>query len=66
MKVIRKEIMGDSVWYKLDTGHEASSSRDECRFAVYTKSGNYASQLTYRKVAQVVSEWESKQTQIKD
>lgn len=66
MKVTSKQIMGDAVWYKLDTGHEASSCRNTCNFAVYTKSGNYASQLTYRKVAQVVSEWESRQKQIQD
>jgi hypothetical protein len=65
MKVISKQIMGDAVWYKLDTGHEACSSGD-FGFAVHTKLGNYASQITYRKVAQVVSEWESRQRQIKD
>ena len=70
MKVISKAISKDvngknTVWYKFDTGHEYRMDGFDIEWA-YTKSGNYASIPTMRKLAQFVSKYEDQRIQIQD
>lgn len=70
MKVISRTLYKDrngsnGVWYKFDTGHEYRMDGFDIEWA-YTKSGNYASITTMRKLSRVASEYEDTRIQIQD
>jgi hypothetical protein len=62
-KTLVKDVTGICAWYKFDTGHEYRISGFHVEFG-YTKSGNYTSQITLRKLSRLASEYEDKRIQV--